>query len=45
LEKRGGKSVSQVITKAEPENKLDKPFILGYVLVDESIHSRGEDQD
>jgi hypothetical protein len=36
---------NELISKAEPENKLDKPFVLGYVLVDESIHSRGKDQD
>ena len=30
-------------TMAEPENKLDKSFVLGYVLVDDWIHSRGKE--
>jgi hypothetical protein len=29
--------------KSEPENKLDKSLVLGYVLVDDSIHSRGQE--
>jgi hypothetical protein len=28
-----------VDAKSEPENKLDKSFVLGYVLVDDWIHS------
>ena len=28
--------------KSQPENKLDKSFVLGYVLVDDWIHSRGK---
>jgi len=42
LDRTNGQSL---LTKAEPGNRLDKPFVLGYVLVDDWIHSRGKDQD
>jgi len=37
-----------VVTKhawSEPEKNLDIPFVLGYVLVGDSIHSKGKDRD
>jgi hypothetical protein len=32
-------------TKSEPEKNLDEPFVLGYVLVDDAIHSKSKDRD